>query len=294
MWVIITLAAATFQVLRTGAQHRLRTELGVWGAGFTRFAYGLPLATVALVLTFWGRGLPDLPARYWLWVTVAGTAQILGTMALLWAFRLRDFAIGTVYAKSEIVVVAILSAVLLGEGLALVGWVGVVLALIGVVALAAPTGPKGLLAGAADPAAAVGLAAAVGFALAAAGIRSAALSLPLTGVWDRAVLVLAPMLAIQTVLNGAYLAVVDRAELRAVFRAWRPAAVVGGLSFAGSAAWATAMTLQSAAQVRTLGQVELLIAFAVSVVWFRERRPLWEYGASAVVLGGVVAVVVGG
>ncbi len=294
MWVVITLAAATFQVVRTGAQHRLRVHLGVWGAGFTRFLYGLPLAVVALAVTFVGRPMPEPTAEFWWWVTAAGVAQILGTSALLWSFRLRDFAIGTVYAKSEIVVVAVLAAVLLDEGLSPLGWLGVIVAVVGVVALAGRTGPRDVLRGAADPAALAGLAAAVGFALAAAGIRAASLSLSSGTVWERAIMVLAPMLGIQTVLNGALLAVIDRPELKRVVTAWRPAVAVGVLSFAGSASWATAMTLHGAAQVRTLGQVELLIAFAVSVVWLGERPQRWEYGASALVLAGVVAVVVGG
>ena len=44
MWIPITLAAATFQILRTSRQHVLRRVLSVNGAGFVRYAYGFPLA----------------------------------------------------------------------------------------------------------------------------------------------------------------------------------------------------------------------------------------------------------
>ena len=46
MWIPITLAAATFQILRTSRQHQLRAALSVNGAGFVRYAYGFPLAVI--------------------------------------------------------------------------------------------------------------------------------------------------------------------------------------------------------------------------------------------------------
>src|SRR5829696_5556279 len=52
---------------------------------------------------------PDYPG--------AGAASHAGTVALLHSFRMRDFAVGTVYSKTEVIQVALLSAVLLGEPL---------------------------------------------------------------------------------------------------------------------------------------------------------------------------------
>jgi drug/metabolite transporter (DMT)-like permease len=53
-----------------------------------------------------------------------------------------------------------------------------------------------------------------------------------------------------------------------------------------SAAWFTAMTLQNAALVRAVGQVELIFAFVTSVWLFRERVTMREIaGASLIVVG---------
>lgn len=62
------------------------------------------------------------------------------------------------------------------------------------------------------------------------------------------------------------------------------------LSLCGSACWALAVTLTNAAKVRTLGQVEVVIAFAISVWWLHERHTRTEYAASALVVVGVVLV----
>jgi drug/metabolite transporter (DMT)-like permease len=66
---------------------------------------------------------------------------------------------------------------------------------------------------------------------------------------------------------------------------------VGVLSLCGSACWAIAVTLTNAAKVRTLGQVEIVLAFAISVWVLHEEHTRAEYAASALVLIGVIGVV---
>lgn len=293
IWIPVTLAAATFQILRTSRQHQLRPFLSVNAAGFVRYAYGFPLAVVASVVTFgvFGVEVPEPTGRFWLFVTGAGLAQIFGTVALLRAFDLRDFAIGTVYSKTEVVQVAVFSAVA-GDPLRLGGVTGAVICMIGVAWLAVGQRLGAAVRQATDPAALMGALAGGFLALAAVGIREASESLGDDGaVWPRALLTLTCMLGIQAVLNGTQLAVSARDDLVATFRHWRPAVPVGILSLAGSAGWATAVTLTSAAKVRTLGQVEVVIAFAVSVLVLGERHDRHEYLASGLVLAGILIVV---
>lgn len=294
MWIPITLAAATFQILRTSRQHELRHTLSASAAGFVRFLYGAPFAW-ALALAWFGplgHEVPAVPGRFWPLVTAAGVSQIVATVALLRSFRARDFAVGTVYSKTEVLAVAIAGAIGLGEPLRLPGWLGAVLVLLGVMWLAANGSPASLLRRAGDPAALLGLAAGTCFALASVLIRAASKSLGDGPSFDRALVTLTVMLTIQTLVNTAGFAAVDPAALPAALRAWRPAVYVGLFSLLGSIGWAWAMTLENAAKVRTLGQVELLIAFAIAHVKLGERHAEGEYLASAVVLVGVVVVTV--
>ena len=296
MWIPITLAAATFQILRTSRQHELRATLSTAAAGFVRYLYGAPLALGLAVVLFGllDRGVPAVPARFWPIVAMAGAAQVVATIALLRSFKLRDFAVGTVYAKSEVILVAAVGAIGLGEPLALPGWLGAVLVTVGVAWLAARGSLRRLLARAGDPAALMGLVAGGLFAVAAVGIRGASNTLGDAPAFDRAVVTLTAMLALQTLLNGVVFAVVDRRQLVAVVQAWRPALPVGVLSLLGSLGWAWAMTLENAAKVRTLGQVELVIAFVIARLTLGERHGRGELMASAVVLVGVVTVTVFG
>jgi drug/metabolite transporter (DMT)-like permease len=293
MWILITLAATVFQIGRTSEQHRLRGRLGVAEAGYVRFAYGLPLALAATAGWMLGPGeLPTPGLRFWVAVTLAGVLQIVATMSLLQSFRVRDFAVGTIYSKTEVLFVGVASAVVLGEPLSWLSWAGAAVCLVGVAWLASGGSLRETLAGGFDPGARYGVLAALGFGLTAVGIRAGSSSLDGTAV-DRAMLTLAVMLSVQTVIQGSWLARSETASLAAVARAWRQAWPVGLLSLSGSAAWALAMTLENAARVRTLGQVEIVMAFALGVLVHREAHRWDEYVAAAVVTGGVTLLVLG-
>lgn len=294
MWILITLAAATFQILRTSRQHELRSLLSTGAAGYVRYAYGAPLAVLLSVVLFvaLGRALPAVPDRFWPIIVAAAVSQIVGTLALLASFKLRDFAIGTVYSKSEVLIVSALGAIGVGTALQPLGWIGAVLVTGGVAWLASKGSLVGLLRQAGDPAALMGIVAGAGFAGAAIGIRAASRTLTGAPSFDRAVLTLTVLLLVQTALNTAWFLVTDRTELTRTAHAWRSAAWVGVFSLLGSIGWAWAFTLESAAKVRTLGQVELIIAFAIAHVTLGERHTRTDYLASATVLIGVALVAV--
>jgi drug/metabolite transporter (DMT)-like permease len=294
MWVVITLAAAVFQIARTSRQHRLRSLLSSNAAGFVRYAYGAPLALLLSGLMFGvlRRDLPHVPASFWPTIIAAGVAQIIGTIALLRSFRMRDFAIGTVYSKSEVLIVAALGAVGVGKALRASGWIGALLVTFGVAWLASKGSLMSLLRKSGDPAALMGLMAGAGFGLAAIGIRSASRALTGAPSFDRAVVTLTVLLVIQTAINLMWFACTDRGEIGRAAAAWRQAIWVGVFSLLGSIGWSWAFTLQSAAKVRTLGQVELIIAFAVARITLGERHTWRDYAAGAVVLMGVALVAV--
>jgi drug/metabolite transporter (DMT)-like permease len=295
LWVPVTVAAALFQTARTATQQRLRSLLSVSAAGFVRYAYGAPLAlgAVAIMLATNRYALPLIPIRFWPIVAGAGGAQIMGTICLIRSFDARDFAIGTVFSKTEVASVSLFSTVFLGEPLRAAGWIAVVLCLAGVVMLAAKNGSaKTILRRFDDRSARFGIAAGALFAAAAVGIRAASQSLGTANpAVLRALITLAVMNSMQTLMHGTYLFLRERDQLVKSFVVWRSSSIVGVLSVLGSAGWAIAMTLQNAARVRTLGQVELLFTFAIAHFWLKERHTVREYFASALIVAGVVVIV---
>lgn len=292
MWIIVTLVASCLQIARTSEQHRIRSLLNTSEAGYVRFVYAFPIALLASTIWFGSSGsVPTPGTRFWVGIVGGGTAQILATMALLKSYKLRDFAIGTVYTKTEVLFVGASSAVVLGEPLSKLAWVGAIICLIGVAWLAASGIDPEQNITRVDPAAMFGVAAACGFAMAAIGIRAASTSLTGT-VAERALLTLTLMLGIQAAIQGLAIALSRESSLRNVLRAWRPALLIACLSLSGSFAWAVAMTLENAAKVRTLGQIEIVLAFAISIVVHRHQHRRAEYVASAVAASGIFLLVV--
>jgi drug/metabolite transporter (DMT)-like permease len=294
MWVLVTLFAAVFQTSRTALQHKLRSLLSVSGAGFVRYVYGAPIALSAVVIArLIGADLPSIAANFWWKITAGGLAQIVATAFLIRAFDARDFAIGTVFSKTEVVQVALFSLVFLGEGLRVGGYLAIVLCLVGVALLVTKgtTFDSSMLK---DGAALYGSLAGGLFGLAAVAIRAASKELSGASAPVKAIVALAVMNSVQTVVHGSYLAWREPGQAKLALVHWRSSAIVGVLSVCGSACWALAFVLQNAARVRTLGQIELVLTFAVSRFWFKVEHLKSEYLASGLVLAGVAGVIVFG
>jgi drug/metabolite transporter (DMT)-like permease len=130
------------------------------------------------------------------------------------------------------------------------------------------------------------------FAIAAGTIREASKELPDGDFMVRGITTLACMNTIQIVLMAVYLAWRDRPQLGKVWFNWRSSIWVGIFSVLGSAGWALAMTLENAALVRAVGQIELVFTFIASHVVLKERPSSGEWIGSLLVVGGVVLILI--
>ncbi|MBI3370877.1 MAG: EamA family transporter [Betaproteobacteria bacterium] len=297
LWIPITIAAALCQNIRTTLQQKIRGLLSVDGANFVRYLYGAPLALGTLAFLIWGTGrrLPAISAAFLGLVTIAGVAQIVATSLMIHSFSLRNYTVGTVYSKTETVFVALFATYIAGEPLTLGAWAGILVCLGGVVILSVRgkfSGVRSLLADLTHKGALYGVLSGAIFAIAAGTIREASKLLPDGDFLIRGITVLAYMNTIQVVLMAAYLLRRDRAQLGKVAANWRSSIWVGLFSVLGSAGWALAMTLENAALVRAVGQIELVFTFIASHVVLKERPAVGEWLGSILVVGGVVLILV--
>ena len=298
LWIPITVAAALLQCVRTALQQKLKALLSTNGANFVRYLYGAPVSLAMLGgLVAAGYALPAPHLEFLAMTALGGLAQIVATSLLIYAFSLRNFAVGTAYSKTETVQTALFATLLLAEPLSFWAWIGIGISLFGVWVLSIRGDTRGLrniLFGWTQKSALVGIAAGGCFAVAAISIRVASLSLPEGDFVVRAILTLAVMNTLQVFMLGAWLAMREREQLVRVVLTWKSSAIVGLLSVFGSACWALAMTLENAAHVRALGQVELVFTFIASRYLLKEE-PLWgEIVGAVLVVAGVVLLLLRG
>jgi drug/metabolite transporter (DMT)-like permease len=299
LWIAVTLSAALFQCWRTALQQRLRGQLSVNGAGVVRYLYGVPfgLALLGAYLLVTGQSMPDIFGLGFLgFAALGGFTQILGTNLLIMSFGPRGFAVGTAYSKTEAVQGAVLALVLLGEHLSALSWAGIAVGVGGVLYLSlAGRNLSGheLLRATVQPAALCGLGAGTGFALTAIFIKSANLELPHQDPVLRALVTLCVANAMQTVMQGGFLAWKEPEQFRAVFRTWRDSLPVGALSAFGSACWFTGFALAPVAMVRALGQTEIVFTLLFSRFYLKETLKRQEVIGALGIVGGVVLLLLG-
>jgi len=298
LWIPITIFAALCQNIRTTMQQKIRGLLSVDGANFVRYLYGAPLSLGALAFLVWGTGreIPTLTTGFLIWITVAGIAQIVATSLMIHAFSLRNYAVGTVYSKTETVFVALFATFIGLEPLKALAWAGILVCLGGVAILSVRgkfSDVRGVLADLTHKGAIYGIMSGVVFALAAGGIREASKLLPSGDFLIKGFTTLAVMNSIQVVLMGLYLAKRDRPQLGKVAAHWRSSVWVGLFSVMGSAGWALAMTLENPALVRSVGQIELVFTFIASHLVLKERPSAGEWLGSLLVIAGVVLILLG-
>jgi len=227
-------------------------------------------------------------------VTIAGVAQIVATSLMIHAFSLRNYAVGTVYSKTETVFVALFATFIAHEPLKFGAWIGILICLGGVMILSVRGSFASVRSVLADlhKGALYGILSGAIFAIAAGTIREASKLLPDGDFMIRGITVLACMNTIQIVLMAAYLSRRDRPQLGKVWFNWRSSVWVGIFSVLGSAGWALAMTLENAALVRAVGQIELVFTFIASHLVLKERPSLGEWIGSILVVGGVVLILI--
>lgn len=295
LWIPITLAAAFLQNLRSALQRYLTSRLDTAGATYVRFLYGWPVALIYLwlVLRTTGGSPPVASSVFFTYCAAGGMAQIAGTALLIKSFSFRNFVVGTTYSKTEIVQTALFGLLILGDTLSFGAGIAILVSLLGVVAISVArtelTFGRALTAWTERPAL-LGLGAGAAFGMSAVSYRAASLSLGLDSFVLSAAYTLAWTLGIQTVAATGWLLLRNRAQLIKSLQEWRAASLVGLAGALGSIGWFSAMTLENAAHVRALGQVELVFAFMVSVFWFKERANRAELLGITLILTGILGL----
>lgn len=293
LWIPITITAGFFQNLRSAIQKKLKDDLSTIGAAYARFIFALPVAFAYLWLLLKTGDLPtpEPNTRFLALCLAGGISQILFTVSLLWVFSYKSFAVGTTFSKLEVIMVAIVAAVVLGETVSQWAIFSIAISSLGVLALS--MGERNLtvsslMQGFFSKSTLLGLMTACLLGTSSALFRGATQALGYEPFYANAAYTLVISLIMQTSIMGVCMLIADRCSLIAVFRHWRWGGLVGVAGAFASICWFTAFTLQKAAYVRALGQIELVFTFLATWFYFREKVSGKEIAGVVLITTGIL------
>lgn len=298
LWIPITVFAALMQAVRTAAQKDLNRHLSTLGTTYVRSLFGLPFMAIylAAILAWRGGGWPDMNAVFLAHTLAGSIAQVIATALLISMFRLRNFAVGTMLTKSDLILTALLGSWLFAEALTLPGWIALFVVLGGVLLmLVGRLGPHALTVADGGLGAALwgrstqaALACALFFSFSFLFFREATLAIGAGHFLWRGAWTVSLSLVIQTVLVGLWLALREPAVFSHIRRHLGLSTFVGLTSALGSIGWFSAFALENAAYVRAVGQIEGVFTVAIAWFYFKERITRLEFGGILLTLAGVL------
>jgi len=296
VWIVLAIAAAAAQTIRSAGQKQLKMQMGDFGASYARFIYALPFA--ALFLALWQQShdaaLPEINLPFLFWVSCGAITQILFTILLITLFSHRNFAAGTAFSKTEILQAAIFEALLLGVIVTMQTAFAILLGVIAILLLSFHKANISFttgLAGITSKQSLIGLGSGAMLGLATVSFRAATDSLAGDDIVLRAAMTGFVATLWQTIVMGAVMLWLARGELKACIAGWRGGWVVGITGAIATACWFTAFSLNAVAPVRAVGQIELLITLGVSLLYFKETISRTEWIAVLLLFLSIILVI---
>lgn len=295
LWIPITIAAAFLQNLRSAAQKQLKAVMGTTGATFVRFGFGFPfaLALVGGLHGFAGYPLPSLNGQFFAWAVLGALMQILATFLLIHLFSFRNFAVGTAYSRTEPAQAALFGLIFLGERASLGALAAIAISVLGVMLISVARvaiSLRSIVTSTFSRNALIGIASGTGFGVSAVSYRAASLALGGPNFLMQAAVTLAVVITFQSAIMLAWMAWKDRAEIGRVAKAWKLSLFTGFVGASASLGWFAAMTLQQAAVVKSLAQIEMLFTFAATVFFFKEKINRLEVAGCVLIVGGILVL----
>ena len=289
-WITFTLLAVFMQSLRTASQKQVSKRISIQAATLVRFLFGIKFAALYffLVMRLYQPIHIELTSKFIIPGALASVSQILATVFLIKVLTLRNFSVGTALAKTEALLTAILGAMFFSAHLSFWGYFSV---FFGVCGLLVASNWKVTLRDFSDnQSIRYGIGAGLGFALASLWIRDASLSLEIPLIVSAAA-VLFYMVVLQSLICLTWISLKEPEQFAKIRNNLGTCLFIGFSGVAGSIGWFTAMSLQNAALVKTLGQVEFIVSLLITYLYFGEKISRREYlGISLIALSVLLLI----
>ena len=290
LWIPITLATALMQALRFAVLKVMNWRLTTSASSYARAVFGLPwlVAYLLLALHVTQDPIPEFAPAFWAYSIAAGLAQFTGTALIVYLFQTRNFAVGTMLFKTDVILTALIGSYLFSEVVTAKGWLAICVTVVGVMLASAGkfsakdfrSGDVGMLAALFGRTTQLGLFIGLIFALSYLFLREAIISIDSGGPFTRAAWGAVAMSGTQLVIVGVWLAATEPRSLLEILRMPAAGMLLGIVSGLGTIGWFVASALQNASYVAAVAQSQVIFTLGISWFYFRERvtaldSPVW-------------------
>ena len=285
VWIIAAVFAAACQTARSAFQKNMILQLGDYGAAYIRFCYALPFTMFIWIvwINIPGNSIPNL-SNYSLTLCLLGSIfQVLFTYVLMKVFSHKSFATGIGFSKTEVVLIALLEVIILEVAFSYPLIFGICLGVISVLFLSFAKKEETILgtlkilfSSMVSMSTIVGLLSGLLLAASVVTFRMAIISVD-APILDKSIFISVIAIIFQTIFVGLYLFYFKKDQFFAVFKYWRPSLPAGICGTGATFGWFLAFGLATAAEVRAVGQVELIFSILISILIFKEKIKSTEF-----------------
>ena len=296
LWIPITFLAASSQTIRTAIQRHMKGQLGDYGASAIRFIYAIPFASAwfMFVLFTGDTVLPKPNMAFLIWLIIGGITQILFTVLLIKLFTYKNFLVGIAFSKTEVLIAAILEAIVFSVVITAQFAVAILFGIIAVILLSVSINISSLMEiqrNLISKSTFIGLTCGTTLAVSVISFRTAINNLADGDFLIRASATAAIAVILQAVSLAAYMYFCRSAELLAVVQSWRAGLATGLFGAMATAGWFTAFAIHNAAPVRAVGQVEIILGSLITVFIFHQRISRIEVIGAILLVGSILLVI---
>jgi drug/metabolite transporter (DMT)-like permease len=299
IWILAAIFAAASQTARSAFQKNMIPRLGDYGAAYIRFCYALPFTSLIWLVWIYysGHPIPDLTTYTIILCCLGSIFQILFTYVLMQVFSHKSFAAGIGFSKTEVILIAFLEVIILNVVFSLPLILGILLGVISVLFLSFAKKAETVLGtfkylfnSMMSMGTLIGLLSGLLLAASVVTFRMAIISVD-APLLDKSLYISFIAIVFQTILVGLYLFFFKKEQFFAVFKYWKPSLPAGICGTGATFGWFVAFGLATAAEVRAVGQIELIFSIFVSLLVFKEKIKRTEL-IGILLLGASILIII--
>jgi drug/metabolite transporter (DMT)-like permease len=270
LWILVAVIAASLQTIRSAYQKKMIPQLGEFGATYIRFIYALPFTLLIFIFWFYflNNAIPELSHKSIIFCLIGAFCQVAFTLSLMIVFSFRNFAAGIAFSKTEVLFAALVEMFILN--IYFLGVFAVVFLSIAKQNSNISDVFKKIYTSLFSIGTLLGVITGMILAGSTIGYRLAIISID-SPILDATIYLSAIAIVAQTFFVGLWLILYKKEQLYAVIKFWRPSLPAGISGSGATAGWFIAFALASVAEVRAVGQIELIFSILVSILIFREK-----------------------